>query len=731
MGRMWDAKLDPSSVLASKKDEFAELQARCEAQSHELTSSYAKIASLENAIRELRLEFTAFRDNADGLVRAHEQRHQCETLCAQGRISDATRLFLEILNNTSNSVKVNKVITGWLPEFAHKCIPILEELSNTAMESHRYHEAAEHFSTILSLNPVDRVDILIKRSEARVSAGLWEDALCDADEVVMLDPSSHHGYERRHAALHVGKQYTEAVDAFHMMLARLEESPHAHIREIRDQHMDVTAAIQEAIEETVADMPRVLIDTATGRLCDKTQQMAAFKNLLIYDELRSSMTTSLMLDHPRILREVKEFYSYVMLSHRWEKHGEPRYQTVQDISVYELQISSPTNKLQTFCKVSGALGFHWAWSDTCCIDTNNLVVLNESLVAMFTCSRSRVASRREWNKRGWTYQEYVPAETVQFYTGDRKPYLGLDIFNHKESPIIVAEMEQASQVSAMELAALQPGLNRVREKLFLASRRQTTLAEDTAYSLLGIFNAAIPIRYGEGKSVAVGRLLEHILTGSGDVTVLAWTGPVRDYNSCLPPDLTVYNQLVPLHIPEPIDDSEMTDIVTAMQSSLPEPDLTSVVHLYHRLSELSLPSLNSSRLRLPGLAFPVTRVVELNSEHNLRVYHMTVTALGEVEIKTTDDLLMVNRLLLFHPWTSTLLDQDFSGNGDRAVWLDDTIRALRLVARLRQRFGALLLTQVSRVQYRRVATDSLIVAQIHDDTPFTDLIKAIATVDVQ
>ena len=71
-----------------------------------------------------------------------------------------------------------------------------------------------------------------------------------------------------------------------------------------------------------------------------------------------------------------------------------------------------------------------------------------------------------------------------------------------------------------ELSTLQPGLDRVREKLYLASVRQTTHEEDIAYLLFGIFNVAIPVTYGEGNH-AVGRLLEYILTRSDSVTLLA------------------------------------------------------------------------------------------------------------------------------------------------------------------------------------------------------------------
>ena len=54
------------------------------------------------------------------------------------------------------------------------------------MDSRRYSEAAEHFSTVLLLNPVDRVDIFIKRSKARVLMDLCGDSLSDADEVLSI-----------------------------------------------------------------------------------------------------------------------------------------------------------------------------------------------------------------------------------------------------------------------------------------------------------------------------------------------------------------------------------------------------------------------------------------------------------------------------------------------------------------------------------------------------------------
>ena len=54
------------------------------------------------------------------------------------------------------------------------------------MGSENYDEAAKLFSTMLPIDPVDRVDILIKRSKTRVMMESWEDALKDAEEVNIM-----------------------------------------------------------------------------------------------------------------------------------------------------------------------------------------------------------------------------------------------------------------------------------------------------------------------------------------------------------------------------------------------------------------------------------------------------------------------------------------------------------------------------------------------------------------
>jgi hypothetical protein len=368
-------------------------------------------------------------------------------------------------------------------------------------------------------------------------------------------------------------------------------------------------------------------------------------------------------------------------------------------------------------------------------------VQQESLVAMFRWYRGAsltivhllgVLSESQefgclwksiWNTRGWTYQEYIASEVVQFYTEDWKPYLGLDIFNHKESPIILSEMEQAMDFSTEELATLQPGLDRVREKLYLTSMRQTTREEDIAYSLFGIFNVAIPVIYDEGNQ-AIGRLLEYILTRSDNVTLPSWTGGPGSHHNYLPADLTVYNQIMPPHVPQLVEAAQ----VMVLRSSLP--DLSLTVALYERLYDLPPLSLVAGRLRLPGIIFPLTDLVPLPESDcvsDLPIYRATTPMLGDVEIKTTDDLSGMEGLILIHPWISPLLDQDFSCGAAR---FDLVTRALRLVVWLRQPFGALLLAPLARVQYGRIATDSLIMVRVREETSLTEVVDGIRTVDI-
>jgi hypothetical protein len=146
----------------------------------------------------------------------------------------------------------------------------------------------------------------------------------------------------------------------------------------------------------------------------------------------------------------------------------------------------------------------------------------------------------------------------------------------------------------------------------------------------------------------------------------------------------------------PVDCAEiLIERSDTLRSSLP--DLSLVMRPHKWFNALPSPSLSSCRLQLPGIVF---RLAELDHTSgpdpvmNL-VYHAMASALGDIKTKTVDDLTWRSDLYLVHPWICPLFDQEHSGG---AATLDETTQALWFVARL----------EVSRVEYRRVATDSLI-----------------------
>ena len=309
-----------------------------------------------------------------------------------------------------------------------------------------------------------------------------------------------------------------------------------------------------AIENSIRESPLVLLNTDSGRLLDKFEQACSFESQPIFRELISSMTTH--IDHPRVEREDAEYYRYATFSHKREDN-EPLFEKVIRIVVYDLDESLTHDKLQMFCKVVRDSGFHWAWSDTCCINKGDHVVLQEALLSMFrwyegsaltivllrgvrSPSKRGDLVRSIWNTRAWTFQEYHASKVVRFYTEDWKPYLNLNIPNHKESPEIISEMEEATGVSARALMALRPGLGDIREKLHLASARKTTRVEDEAYSLLGIFSMSLSVVYGEGdkalgdswRSYSRAREIRVSLHGPGDLEgSTAVSLPISSYSS--------------------------------------------------------------------------------------------------------------------------------------------------------------------------------------------------------
>jgi hypothetical protein len=64
----------------------------------------------------------------------------------------------------------------------------------------------------------------------------------------------------------------------------------------------------------------------------------------------------------------------------------------------------------------------------------------------------------------------------------------------------------------------------VAVKMSWAADRQASVAEDSAYGLLGLFGVNMGLIYGEGASKAFTRLQQEIIKQGDDESILAWTG---------------------------------------------------------------------------------------------------------------------------------------------------------------------------------------------------------------
>ena len=127
-------------------------------------------------------------------------------------------------------------------------------------------------------------------------------------------------------------------------------------------------------------------------------------------------------------------------------------------------------------------------------------------------------SKAKWWSRGWTLQELLAPRSVVFMDRHWQQIARL--------PQIVVTVSTISSVDVAVLLKTAPLQSRcIAERLSWASTRSTTREEDTAYALLGIFDANMPLLYGEG-SRAFKRLQEIVSLRLNDLSIYAWLNPV-------------------------------------------------------------------------------------------------------------------------------------------------------------------------------------------------------------
>ncbi|KAI7356581.1 hypothetical protein KC354_g10365 [Hortaea werneckii] len=123
-------------------------------------------------------------------------------------------------------------------------------------------------------------------------------------------------------------------------------------------------------------------------------------------------------------------------------------------------------------------------------------------------------TRAKWWSRGWTLQELIAPWNVVFMDQHWQQIARL-----LDVVVTVSTISSVDIAVLLKTAPLQSRC--IAERLSWASKRSTTREEDTAYALLGIFDANMPLLYGEGGG-AFERLQEVISQRSNDLSIYAW-----------------------------------------------------------------------------------------------------------------------------------------------------------------------------------------------------------------
>ena len=122
--------------------------------------------------------------------------------------------------------------------------------------------------------------------------------------------------------------------------------------------------------------------------------------------------------------------------------------------------------------------------------------------------------RPEWFSRGWTLQELIAPDNVQFFNKDWQ-CIG-------DKRTLAPTLQNITGVPEHILVdGLHGNRPCVAQIMSWAGRRKTTRVEDRAYSLMGLLGVNMSMLYGEGKK-AFHRLQLEIIRASNDQSILAW-----------------------------------------------------------------------------------------------------------------------------------------------------------------------------------------------------------------
>lgn len=237
-----------------------------------------------------------------------------------------------------------------------------------------------------------------------------------------------------------------------------------------------------------------------------------------------------------------EIPAYAILSHTWQADQEVTFDDLTKDNKNGLtKVRASLRRLRPHASKAGYTklrfcgqqakrdGLDYFWVDTCCINKADHVELQEAINSMFRWYRDAakcyvflsdvsVAGHKEsadssaweadfarsrWFTRGWTLQEMLAPSNVNFYTKEGY-YLG-------DRAGLQRQIQKITNIPASALSGAALVEFSVNERLSWVERRHTTREEDKVYSMLGIFNVQMTLRYGEQYGNALRRLHKKIL----------------------------------------------------------------------------------------------------------------------------------------------------------------------------------------------------------------------------
>ncbi|KAI0446385.1 vegetative incompatibility protein HET-E-1 [Xylaria telfairii] len=233
---------------------------------------------------------------------------------------------------------------------------------------------------------------------------------------------------------------------------------------------------------------------------------------------------------------------YAILSHRWGP-DEVTLQAFQDGTGLGKQ---GYEKIRFCGEQAQRDGLSHFWVDTCCIDKRNAVELQAAITSMFRWYQnakrcyvylddvsypptpsaehleSPPAKRRKhtdttvpteppwysafrnsiWFTRGWTLQELLAPTSVEFFSREHT------LLGNKRS--LEGVIWDITRIPVEALRNCPPSDFSVSDRFSWMEHRETTVEEDKAYAMLGIFSVQIPLIYGEGYANASQRLRREV-----------------------------------------------------------------------------------------------------------------------------------------------------------------------------------------------------------------------------